>query len=111
MLAPIIEASMFVVRWKHREPSTVKLDKTKVTIGRSSKNDICIGDPFVSRLHAELKRQGTQVLLRDAGSANGTYLNGRRVTAPIALRPGDRIRVGETEIEYSDVEPERLSLP
>ena len=101
--------STFIVRPKDFEPSTIKFDKMKMTIGRSSRNDICIGDPFASRLHAELKREGDQVVLIDAGSANGTFLNGQRVTAPIPLRPGDLIRIGETEIEYTPGEQDLLS--
>jgi sigma-B regulation protein RsbU (phosphoserine phosphatase) len=101
--------STFIVRPKDYEPSTIKFDKMKMTIGRSSRNDICIGDPFASRLHAELKQEGDQVLLIDAGSANGTFLNGQRVTAPIPLRPGDLIRIGETEIEYTSPEQDLLS--
>jgi serine phosphatase RsbU (regulator of sigma subunit) len=101
--------STFIVRPKDYEPSTIKFDKMKMTIGRSSRNDICIGDPFASRLHAELKQEGDQVVLIDAGSANGTFLNGQRVTAPIPLRPGDLIRIGETEIEYTSPEQDLLS--
>src|SRR5215813_8660396 len=101
--------STFIVRPKDFEASTIKFDKTKMTIGRSSRNDICIGDPFASRIHAELKREGDQVVLIDAGSANGTFLNGQRVTAPIPLRAGDLIRIGETEIEYSSGEQDLLS--
>src|SRR5262245_38917606 len=100
-MAPIIEVSTFTVRWKYHEPSTVKFDKMKLTIGRSSRNDLAISDPFVSRVHAELKHEGEQVLLSDAGSANGTFLNGQRVRIPMLLQPGDLIRMGETEIEYN----------
>ena len=91
----------FVIRPKDYEPSTLKLDKMRVTIGRSSRNDICIGDPFASRLHAEVRRESDHVLLVDNGSANGTYLNGQRVTTPVILEYGDVIRIGETEIEFS----------
>jgi serine phosphatase RsbU (regulator of sigma subunit)/pSer/pThr/pTyr-binding forkhead associated (FHA) protein len=108
-MQPSIGMSTFIVRPKDFEPSTIKFDKLKMTIGRSSRNDICIGDPFASRLHAELKREGDQVVLIDAGSANGTFLNGQRVTAPIPLRPGDLIRIGETEIEYTPGEQDLLS--
>jgi serine phosphatase RsbU (regulator of sigma subunit) len=108
-MQPSIGMSTFIVRPKDFEPSTIKFDKMKMTIGRSSRNDICIGDPFASRLHAELKREGDQVVLIDAGSANGTFLNGQRVTAPIPLRPGDLIRIGETEIEYTPGEQDLLS--
>jgi serine phosphatase RsbU (regulator of sigma subunit) len=108
-MQPSSGMSTFIVRPKDFEPSTIKFDKMKMTIGRSSRNDICIGDPFASRLHAELKREGDQVVLIDAGSANGTFLNGQRVTAPIPLRPGDLIRIGETEIEYTPGEQDLLS--
>ena len=92
--------STFIIRPKDFEPSTVKLDRMKLTIGRSSRNDICISDPFASRLHAELRREGDHVLLVDNGSANGTFLNGQRVSGSVRLEPGDMIRIGETEIEF-----------
>jgi phosphoserine phosphatase RsbU/P len=101
--------STFIIRPKDYEASTVKMDRMKLTIGRSSRNDICIGDPFASRLHAELRREGDHVLLVDNGSANGTYLNGQRVNGTIRLEPGDLIRIGETEIEYKSEEQEMMS--
>ncbi|HWP42008.1 MAG TPA: SpoIIE family protein phosphatase [Blastocatellia bacterium] len=101
--------STFIVRPKDYEPSVVKLDKLRLTIGRSSRNDICLGDPFASRLHAELRREGDQVLLVDTGSANGTYLNGQRVNGPVRLEIGDLIRIGETEIEYASGDQAMLS--
>jgi phosphoserine phosphatase RsbU/P len=101
--------STFIIRPKDYEASTIKMDRMKLTIGRSSRNDICIGDPFASRLHAELRREGDHVLLVDNGSANGTYLNGQRVSGTIRLEPGDLIRIGETEIEYKSEEQEMMS--
>jgi pSer/pThr/pTyr-binding forkhead associated (FHA) protein len=67
--------------------------------------------PFASRFHAELKQEGDQVLLVDACNANGTVVNGKRVTAPVPLWPGDLIRIGETEIEHTSEEQDTLSLP
>lgn len=87
----------------------MKLDRMKLTIGRSSRNDICISDPFASRLHAEIRRENDQVSLVDNGSANGTFVNGQRVTAPLRLQPGDVVRIGETEIEYASSEQGMLS--
>ncbi|MEK6289320.1 MAG: SpoIIE family protein phosphatase [Acidobacteriota bacterium] len=101
--------STFVIRSKDYEPSIVKLDRMKLTIGRSSRNDICISDPFASRLHAEIRRENDQVSLVDNGSANGTFVNGQRVTAPLRLQPGDVVRIGETEIEYASSEQGMLS--
>ncbi len=99
----------FVIRPKDYEPSIVKLERMKLTIGRSSRNDICISDPFASRLHAEIRRENDQVLLMDNGSANGTFVNGRRVTGTVLLNVGDMVRIGETEIEYTSGEQDLLS--
>ena len=85
------------------------MDRMKLTIGRSSRNDICIGDPFASRLHAELRQEGDHVLLVDNGSANGTFLNGQRVSGAIRLEVGDLVRIGETEIEYTSDERDMMS--
>jgi serine phosphatase RsbU (regulator of sigma subunit)/pSer/pThr/pTyr-binding forkhead associated (FHA) protein len=99
----------FIVRPKDFEPSTIKMDKTRLTIGRSSRNDICLSDPFASRLHAELRRENEQMLLVDNGSANGTYLNSQKVTGAVRIRVGDVVRIGETEIEYSTGEQSAIS--
>jgi len=101
--------STFIIRPKDYEASTIKMDRMKLTIGRSSRNDICIGDPFASRLHAELRQEGDHVLLVDNGSANGTFLNGQRVTGAVRLEVGDLIRIGETEIEYAPSETDMMS--
>ncbi len=101
--------STFVIRPKDYESSIVKLDRMKLTIGRSSRNDICISDPFASRLHAEIRRENDQVTLADNGSANGTFVNGQRVTGLLPLHIGDIIRIGETEIEYTFGEQDMLS--
>src|SRR5882724_474333 len=101
--------STFVIRPKDYEPSIVKLDRMKLTIGRSSRNDICISDPFASRLHAEIRRENEQVMLVDNGSANGTFVNGQRVTGSLRLSVGDIVRIGETEIEYTSGEQDMLS--
>jgi serine phosphatase RsbU (regulator of sigma subunit) len=101
--------STFVIRPKDYEPSIVKLDRMKLTIGRSSRNDICISDPFASRLHAEIRRENDQVMLFDNGSANGTFVNGQRVTGALPLSVGDVVRIGETEIEYTTGEQDLLS--
>ncbi len=76
----------------------VPLKSVRLTIGRSSRNDICLNDPFVSRLHAEIRRDGELFVLYDSGSANGTYHNGQRIESSAALQLGDVIRIGETEL-------------
>lgn len=75
-----------------------KMTKTKTSIGRSSRNDVCINDPFASRLHAEVRRDVNMHYLTDLGSANGTYCNGSKVSGTIPLNINDVIQIGETKI-------------
>ncbi|MDX2030168.1 MAG: SpoIIE family protein phosphatase [Blastocatellia bacterium] len=82
--------------------SIVELNRQRTTIGRSARNDLCIEDPFTSRLHAEVRKRGDTFWIGDLGSANGTLLNAARLTEPVQLRDRDIIRIGETEIEFSE---------
>jgi len=84
-----------------RQDAVLVLTRVRTTLGRSARNDLCLEDPFTSRLHAEIRRVGDTFWINDLGSANGTYLNGIRLFQPVALQNRDQIRVGETEIEFS----------
>lgn len=79
---------------------TVWLNQPKQTIGRSSRADINITDSFASRIHAVLEQRGDDFWLTDLGSQNGTYFNEARVTRELEMHPGDRIRIGETELLF-----------
>ena len=68
-------------------------------LGRSEEADIMIDDPYASEFHLRLVAQEGGLTLHDLGSTNGTYLNGRRVTAPAELRRGDAVQVGKTVME------------
>jgi hypothetical protein len=72
------------------------LDGT-IVIGRGADADIQLTDTGVSRRHAELSAEADGVSVKDLGSTNGTYVNGRRVTSALAV-DGDRITVGTTEL-------------
>ena len=82
--------------------SVVELSRLRTTIGRSARNDLCVEDPFASRLHAEVRRRGDSFWISDLGSANGTIINGAPLTVAVQLHDRDTIRIGETEIEYSE---------
>jgi serine phosphatase RsbU (regulator of sigma subunit) len=75
---------------------SIPLAETKrITIGRSSAADLCFPDDNgLSRQHLAIENEGGYWSLRDLGSKNGTTLNGARVTAPMPLKPGDRIMAG-----------------
>jgi hypothetical protein len=86
------------VRQGPRPNLVFELDQDSYTIGREAGNEIVIEDPQVSRRHATLTRQGATYLLEDIGSTNGTYVNGKRVTAPVLLSNGDMIGLADTVV-------------
>ncbi|HEX8154184.1 MAG TPA: SpoIIE family protein phosphatase, partial [Thermoanaerobaculia bacterium] len=71
-----------------------------MSIGRASDCAIPIKDRYLSRRHAEIIAGENSWILKDLGSANGTYLNGTRVERELPLKTGDRIRLGDTEIVF-----------
>src|ERR1044071_1446950 len=94
--------SELLVNYPDRAPERLPLGRLRITIGRSARNDVCVPDPFASRVHAEVRREGDNYVLQDLGSANGTYYNGSRLEQPVALTHGGRIQIGETEIVFKD---------
>src|SRR5882672_9182537 len=96
--------SELIVKYPDRAPDHFPLGRLRITIGRSARNDLCIPDPFASRVHAEVRHQGDEYVLQDLGSANGTLYNGSVVEAPIHLTRGGRIQIGETEIFFNDAQ-------
>ncbi|HVQ37680.1 MAG TPA: SpoIIE family protein phosphatase [Pyrinomonadaceae bacterium] len=91
-----------IVKYPDRAPDRFPLGRLRITLGRSARNDLCIPDPFASRVHAEVRREGEEYFLQDLGSANGTLYNGGSVEGTIPLTSGGRIQIGETEIVFDD---------
>jgi sigma-B regulation protein RsbU (phosphoserine phosphatase) len=91
-----------IIKYPDHSPDTFPLGRLRITIGRSARNDLCIPDPFASRVHAEVRKEGDEYILQDLGSANGTIYNGASVSGAIVLTPGGRIQIGETEIIFED---------
>lgn len=100
-------ASMPKLVIKTRGASPMKYELTEestVSIGRERSNSIVLAsDAGISRVHARIVRVGKRFALEDAGSANGTRLNGKRIGRErVPLCSGDRIRAGSTEIVFED---------
>jgi hypothetical protein len=77
------------------------LDSAPVTLGRSSDNDLELGDDeFASAHHARVEPRRDGVWVQDVGSTNGTFVNGMKLDSPRKLAPGDVIRVGETDLRF-----------
>jgi hypothetical protein len=68
-----------------------------VLLGRSRHTVTRLNDPRVSRVHCEVELKGPRILVTDLDSGGGTFVNGQRVTEA-ALRVGDILRVGDTEL-------------
>src|SRR5215218_4383128 len=72
---------------------------TEMTIGRAPSSTLRIDDPTVSRVHARISGNGNgTAVIEDAGSSHGTYVDGARITGPITLRDGLRVRLGDQEL-------------
>jgi hypothetical protein len=71
-----------------------------IVVGKGAGNLIIQDDPTVSTSHAQFTVQGGRVLLTDLGSTNGSFVNGQRVTQPVALSDGDLVRLGNTQIKF-----------
>src|SRR5438876_3097030 len=91
-----------IVKYPDRAAEHLPINRLRVTIGRSARNDLCIPDPFASRVHAEVRSEGDEYFLQDLGSANGTLYNGTALEKPVTLTRGGRIQIGETEIIFND---------
>ena len=76
-----------------------------ITIGRAADNDIVLDDNMVSRHHARLDMQANTYLLTDLDSANGTWVNDRRMSAPVSLQAGDSVRFGKRSVFVFSPQP------
>lgn len=89
--------------WLNQTGSAPKSLDTVCTIGRGETNDIILSDELASRRHAVINRQGRdEYWVVDLGSTNGVRLNGKRLTKPTQLRPGDIFRVGGSDFEFEE---------
>src|SRR5216684_4409508 len=73
----------------------LKVDKT--TIGRVEDNTFQIAEPSVSSHHCEVLLRGSDVVVRDLNSTNGTFINGEKITETV-LKPGQVLRLGQIEM-------------
>jgi len=83
------------------ESRLVVLEGSRLTIGRSSGNDVTVAaDAEVSRFHALLERVASGWMVRDLSSKNGTFVNGERISADRPLRNGDEIQIGRVRVVF-----------
>ena len=96
--------SLLVIAGAQADIGTHVLVEDAVVIGREP-DGLQLRDGRCSRRHVRVSPDGDDHWLEDLGSTNGTLLNGARVVAPERLHDGDRIRLGQTTLKFTLVDP------
>ena len=73
----------------------------RTTVGRVEDNTFQIADASVSSHHAEIILRGSDLLIRDLNSTNGTFINGEKISESV-LQPGQVLRFGQVELKIDD---------
>lgn len=76
--------------------TAVPLGTSVITIGRAPDSTIVLSDDYVSTRHARVYPSGSDWVVEDLGSTNGTWINKTRVTGPTVIEPGADLRIGRT---------------
>ena len=89
----------------------IPLDSGDCLIGRDPDCAMRLDDPMISRKHAKISVESGTATITDLSSANGVYVNGRRVLGATALRPGDHILIGKEEMHIASFGAASAALP
>jgi pSer/pThr/pTyr-binding forkhead associated (FHA) protein len=84
-----------------KAPATITFDAPRIVIGRGEGCEVRLPDPSVSHRHASIRQRGTDYVIVDEGSTNGTFVGPVRLSpqAPRVVRSGDLVRVGRIWLE------------
>ena len=82
--------------------------RDRLTIGRGKENNLVLEDNEISRKHTVIEPTSAGWLVRDLNSANGTWLNGARITNAVILKAGDRLELGKTVLRLELSENKRF---
>lgn len=96
--------------WLEYQGRTFELRPGEVLIGRSSNCHLVLDDGLVSRRHAQIVVREDRAVVEDFGSANGVFVNGRRVAGSQQLNPGDQLLVGKQQFTVCSA-PRRAAAP
>jgi len=83
---------------------TFELNIERTTVGRVEDNTFQIADASVSSHHAEIILRGTDIIIHDLNSTNGTFINNEKISETV-LRPGQTLRFGQVELKIDDGKP------
>jgi len=80
------------------------VEKRPITVGRASICDFTLDDDFISSRHLRISQQDNGYLVEDLGSTNGTWVEGERLSEPVLIKPGVRIKMGRNTMTIRKVE-------
>jgi pilus assembly protein CpaF len=80
----------------------VEFDKNEITVGRVQGNDIILPKGNVSKRHSRIVLKDDRFIVVDLKSTNGTYVNGRKITSPLVIRPSDKVYIGDFIISIDE---------
>src|ERR1700761_4295050 len=89
---------------------TFDLNVERTTVGRVEDNTFQIADPSVSSHHAEILFRGSDIVIKDVGSTNGSFINNEKFEEKI-LKPGQTLRFGQVELRIDDGTPVAAPAP
>ena len=95
-----VGSGCLVVIYGHEMGRRIQVGTEPLIIGRSPQNQIQIDQESVSRRHCHIRFSGSEFLVSDLGSTNGTYVNDDLVEAEGRLRHGDQLKVGRTILKF-----------
>jgi len=98
-----------VIKSGSRASQRIELMSGVIRLGRNPTNDFCFDDATVSGRHCEVVLEDSMVWIRDVGSTNGTFIDGRPVKEA-ALLPGQTLHLGSVEIAFDDA-PVQIAIP
>jgi pSer/pThr/pTyr-binding forkhead associated (FHA) protein len=83
---------------------TFELVVERTTVGRVEDNTFQIADSSVSSHHAEILLRGSDIVIKDLNSTNGSFINGEKISETV-LKPGQTLRFGQVELKIDDGKP------
>ena len=83
---------------------TFELSIERTTVGRVEDNTFQIADSSVSSHHAEILLRGSDIVVKDLNSTNGTFINNEKISEA-TLKPGQTLRFGQVELKIDDGKP------
>jgi S1-C subfamily serine protease len=91
------------------EGTSVEVTRDRFVLGRADSCDFVVDDEKVSREHAAIETGSDgQPVIKDLGSSNGTFVNGRRIAEPVLLTGDEHLRVGDTTLVLSPAKPSQM---